>query len=81
MGCDFVVTRIYLQYDEKETDYSEFRFKVADIDDHSALIKQSVDWVREFEEDRIFLTVESTIVIIENWLECRYIVDPKDGNN
>ena len=39
LECDFVITRIYLQYDEDELDFSDFKFRVAELEDHSALIK------------------------------------------
>ena len=68
-------------YDYK-ADNPIFRFKVADLEDHSALIKQTVDGVKEYEEDKIIITVNpATIVIIENWLEYRFVDDKKEGND
>ena len=60
--CDAITTRLHLQTDDKDP-FSSLVFDVADFED-SALIKESVTWVCEFEEDKIFLTVMSTIYII-----------------
>ena len=62
-------------------DFSDFKFRVAELEDHSALIKQPVDWIKEFQNEKVLVTVESRIVVIDNWLEYRYIQDPKVGND
>ena len=49
--------------------------------DHSALVKRTVEWVKEFEEDTILATVDpDLIVIIEHWLGYKTITDPKESN-
>ena len=76
--CDAITTRLYLLNDEKNWAQS-FQFRVADISE-SVQIDDRVDWVYEFEEDKIFMTVDSTIFIIEDWLDYHEVKDPRSCN-